>query len=180
MTSPDAKVGRQPDYDPAQLIVEYQAGVWRYLRAMGCDAALAEDLTQDTFVKILQKPFQVYDPAATVAYLRRIARNLFISYQRRAGKVVAVEDIQQFDTEWGNWIQDDSGEEFLDALAECFSRLNERARKALSLRFRERASRTTIAESLGISEHGAKNLMQRAKKQLRDCVDRKINSNGEV
>ena len=42
------------------------------------------------------------------------------------------------------------------------------------LRFAEDNSRQTIAESLGITEHGAKNLMQRAKSQLRQCVEQKI------
>jgi RNA polymerase sigma-70 factor (ECF subfamily) len=31
-----------------------------------------------------------------------------------------------------------------------------------------------IARSLEITEHGAKNLMQRAKKQLRQCVEGKM------
>ena len=31
-----------------------------------------------------------------------------------------------------------------------------------------------IAEGLGITEHGAKNLMQRAKQQLRACVEQKL------
>lgn len=176
MTTSSAQVNRHSDYDPAQLIHDYQAGVWRYLRAMGCEASLAEDLTQDTFLKVLQKPFEVYDPVATAAYLRRIARNLFISHQRRAGKVVAVEDIQQFETIWTKWILDSNGEDFLDALAACFERLSERAKQALRMRFKDNLARVEIAENLEISEHGAKNLMQRAKKQLRDCVDRKINS----
>ena len=34
-------------FDPVQLIETYQAGVWRYLRAMGCEASLADDLTQE-------------------------------------------------------------------------------------------------------------------------------------
>ncbi len=178
MTSSSASVDRQSNFDPAQLIIDYQAGVWRYLRAMGCDATLAEDLTQDTFLKVIQKPFEVYDPAATAAYLRRIARNLYISHQRRAGKVITVENIQQFETVWMEWVRDPNGEGFLDALATCYEMLTERAQQALKLRFRDHMARGKIAEKLDITEHGAKNLMQRAKKQLRDCVDRKVNSDG--
>ncbi len=178
MTTSSARVDRQSNFDPAQLINDYQTGVWRYLRALGCDASLAEDLTQDTFLKVIQKPFEIYDPAATAAYLRRIARNLYISHHRRAGKVVAVENIQQFEMVWTEWVRDANGEMFLDALATCFDGLTERAQAALKLKFREQMSRAEIAESLELTEHGAKNLMQRAKKQLRDCVDRKVNSDG--
>jgi RNA polymerase sigma-70 factor (ECF subfamily) len=41
------------------------------------------------------------------------------------------------------------------------------------MRFRDRFSRAEIASALAISESGAKNLMQRAKKQLRTCVEGK-------
>lgn len=56
-------------FDPERLIEAHQAGIWRYLRALGCDASQAEDLTQETFLAVLQKPFQDYNPAATAAYL---------------------------------------------------------------------------------------------------------------
>jgi RNA polymerase sigma-70 factor (ECF subfamily) len=42
------------------------------------------------------------------------------------------------------------------------------------MRFADEASREEIAAALGISEHGAKNLMQRAKHQLRECVESKL------
>jgi len=51
--------------------------------------------------------------------------------------------------------------------------LSDRARKALEMRFRDQQSREQIAATLEISEHGAKNLMQRAKQQLRACVEKK-------
>lgn len=161
------------DLDPTELIQQHQMGVWRYLRALGCDASLADDLTQDTFLKVLQKPFDHYDDTATAAYLRRIAHNLFISIQRRAGKVVAVEDIQKYEQAWHHWITDDRGDEYIDALRACLERLSDRAKWALEMRFRDKLARIKIAENLEISENGAKNLMQRAKGRLRECVERK-------
>src|SRR4051812_41261943 len=163
-------------FDPAGLIETYQAGVWRYLRAMGCQASLADDLTQDTFVAILQRPFNDVSPAATNAYLRKTALNLLISHQRRAGRVRTVEDVEQLDQEWTRWMGDDDGEAVLAHLRDCFALLTDRARLALEMRFRSEHSRLEIATALDITEHGAKNLMQRAKQQLRECVDRKIAS----
>jgi RNA polymerase sigma-70 factor (ECF subfamily) len=52
--------------------------------------------------------------------------------------------------------------------------LSDRARDALDMRFREKQTRIKIADFLEITEHGAKNLMQRAKQQLRECVENKI------
>lgn len=161
-------------FDPVVLIEAHQNGVWRYLRALGCEPSLADDLTQDTFLAILQRPFEDFDDRATAAYLRRVAHNLLISHYRRAGKVTSVENIEEFDTTWEKWAGNDNGEALLDALAECVEKLTDRARLALDMRFRDRGSRAEIAAALEISEHGAKNLMQRAKKQLRECVEKKV------
>lgn len=161
-------------FDPARLIADHQAGVWRYLRALGCEANLAEDLTQETFLAVLQRPFEEQSPAATAAYLRRTAYHLLVSHHRRSGKVVAVEDIEEWDRTWSRWAGEDHGEDLLAALRDCFRSLGERARLALELRFRDRVSRAGIAAHLQMTEDGAKNLMQRAKQKLRECIERKL------
>jgi RNA polymerase sigma-70 factor, ECF subfamily len=164
---------------PADLIRKYQDGIWRYLRVLGCQPSEAYDLTQETFMAAIQKDFQHFGEAATKGYLRKIAFNFFISYQRRQGRMVPVEDIEALDQGFGEWVRDDSGGEALDRLRECLSRLGERAKSALEMRFRDQMSRAEIADRLGISEHGAKNLMQRAKDKLRDCIDEKSQLNNE-
>jgi RNA polymerase sigma-70 factor, ECF subfamily len=168
-----ATTPQSPGLDPATLIRRYQTGIWRYLRALGCEPSQADDLTQETFLAVLQHPFVDYGPAATAAYLRKVAYNQMVSAQRRAGKVTAVEDIEQFDRAWEDWAGNDEGEARLEALRECLQQLTDRARMALDMRFRDRESRADIAAFLHISEHGAKNLMQRAKQQLRRCIERK-------
>jgi len=161
-------------FDPVRLIQAYQAGIWRYLRALGCEASLAEDLTQDTFLAVLQRPFNDVSPAATSAYLRKTALNLLISHERRAKRMRPVEDIELLDRTWSRWAGDDDGEVVLSHLRNCLGRLTERARMALEMRFRGEHSRQEIAEELEITPHGAKNLMQRAKQQLRECIENKI------
>jgi RNA polymerase sigma-70 factor (ECF subfamily) len=159
--------------DPERLIAEHQAGVWRFLRAAGCEPNLADDLTQEAFLMLLRRPFLEYSRTATAAYLRRIAMNLLINLRRREGRVRLIADPQVFEMVWLQWTGDDSGEELLAALKECFQKLTPRARLSLEMRFRENASREEIAAALGISEHGAKNLMQRSKAQLRTCIEQK-------
>lgn len=165
--------------DPARLINDYQAGVWRYLRALGCEPALADDLTQETFLAVLQRPFQDFGPQAVAAYLRRIAFNLHITHHRRSGKVTAVENLEDLDSAWTRLTADDNGEMLLEALKDCLQGLSDRARRALDMRFRDQQSREEIAAMLEISEHGAKNLMQRAKQQLRACVEKKIKNQND-
>ena len=83
-------------------------------------------------------------------------------------------ELEQVDQTWSKWIGQDDGSEVLEALSECLRQLTKRARWALEMRFRDKLPRAEIAEQLSITEHGAKNLMQRAKKKLRACIDGKM------
>ena len=117
--------------------------------------------------------FEIYSDAATAAYLRRVAYNLFITQRRRARKETLVENMDELNITWEQWAGQDNGDQLMEKLKECLELLSERARGALE-RFRQRLRRIQIARSLEITEHGAKNLMQRAKKQLRQCVEGKM------
>jgi len=165
---------KSTSFDPAQLIADHQAGVWRYLRVLGCDPTEAEDITQETFLAVLEKPFEYLGRAAAASYLRRVAHNLFISVRRRAGKETVLENVEELQDLWTRWAGQDNGEELLEKLKLCMQGLSNRARWALEARFREKKSRVEIAEGLEITEHGAKNLMQRAKRQLRECIQQKM------
>jgi RNA polymerase sigma-70 factor, ECF subfamily len=157
--------------DVARLVREHQTGVWRYLRVLGCPAAEAEDLTQETFLAVLTKPFHDYNRQATAAYLRQVARNLFISSRRRT---VAVTELDEAEAAWLRWAGKDDGQELMNALRACLQKLTDRARQALDMRFGRHASRADIATSLGLTEDGAKNLLQRAKQQLRACIEKTL------
>ncbi len=156
----------------AQLVQQHQVGLWRYLRALGCDAATAEDLVQETFVRVLQHPLELRDGASTEAYLRKVAKNLAISSYRKSRRMQLVGDVELLDRLWDQWAGEDQGEALLEALRRCWQRLRQRAQLALRLRFEQNLSRAQIAQALNMTEHGAKNLMQRAKKALRDCIQR--------
>jgi RNA polymerase sigma-70 factor (ECF subfamily) len=160
--------------DVAGLIKSHQAGVWRYLRMLGCSPTEADDLTQDTFLAVLQRPFNDLGPAATGAYLRKAARNLFLTSKRRNARWATLDELDELEAAWSRWARDDGGQHLLAALEQCLTTLAERARKALELRFREGRSRSEIAAGIGLSEDGAKNLLQRAKQHLRECIERRM------
>ncbi|MGI9470350.1 MAG: RNA polymerase sigma factor [Rubripirellula sp.] len=161
---------------PEELIARHQGGVWRYLRMLGCDDATADDLTQETFLRVLRRDsFIQHSDAATSSYLRRTAYNLLVSLHRKQGRVQTVVEPTVLDEVWDRWAGKDlSGDLAIEALRDCLSALTERAQTALRMRFAEQASRVDIGEALSITDHGARNLMQRAKQQLRDCVDSRL------
>ncbi len=156
------------------LVRAHQTGLWRYLRFLGCEPDLAEDLVQETFLALLEKPFEERGPASTAAFLRRVAKNLYLMRLRKAARTPVFEDIERADQDWRRVSGDDDGEEYVTALRDCFELLGTKARQALGLRFREGLDRRSIARSLGLGEDGIKSLMRRSRAALRDCVRRKI------
>ena len=76
---------------------------------------------------------------------------------------------------WNRWAGKDlTGDVAVEALRHCLTKLTERAQLALQMRFATQSSRVEIGDALGISDHGARNLMQRAKHQLRTCVEEQL------
>ncbi|MCA9139185.1 MAG: sigma-70 family RNA polymerase sigma factor, partial [Planctomycetales bacterium] len=155
--------------DAETLINRHQRGVWRYLRMLGCDDATADDLTQETFLRVLRRDdFVQHNDSATAGYLRRTAYNLLVSRHRKFGRVQTIGEPELLDETWDRWAGKDlTGDAAVEALQQCFKKLTERAQIALRMRFDSSASRLEIGEALGITDHGARNLMQRAKQQLR-------------
>lgn len=162
--------------DAVTLINRHQRGVWRYLRMLGCDDATADDLTQETFLRVLRRRnFVQHNDSATAGYLRRTAYNLLVSRHRKLGRIQTVGEPELLDETWDRWAGKDlTGDAAVEALQQCFKKLTERAQIALRMRFDSSASRLEIGEALGITDHGARNLMQRAKQQLRNCVEEKL------
>jgi RNA polymerase sigma-70 factor, ECF subfamily len=180
-TRSDHHAGDANLLSPAELIRRHQKGVWRYLRMLGCDSSTADDLTQETFLRVLrQDNFVQHNDAATNAYLRRTAYNLLVSMHRKQKRVHTSVEASQIDEIWNRWAgQDLSGDLAIEILQDCLSQITQRAQMALRMRFGTGASRNDIAEKLGITDHGTRNLMQRAKAKLRECVEEKMNQRNE-
>jgi len=159
----------------ADLVRTHQAGVWRYLRFLGCDAGEADDFTQETFLVVLRDGFEQRSKAQTAAYLRTVARNRLLMSRRRRKCRPAEVDLEAAEAVWAEVAGDDGLDGYLAALAECLqSAIAPRARQALELQYRERASRAAIAAELDLAVEGVKTLLRRARDALRQCVERKI------
>ena len=122
-----------PRHDPTDLVRAHQAEVWRYLRLLGAPAALADDLTQETFLSVLQRPFEDRGPAAAAAYLRLVARHLFLKDRRAAALRPQPMELAELDAAFARLCGADGGDGYLAQLGQCLERLAERSREALTL-----------------------------------------------
>lgn len=163
--------------DIAALVRTHQAGIWRYLRALGCGAAEAEDLTQETFLEVLRRPFEQRNEKSSAAYLRLVARHQMLMVRRKGGREVGLAEVEGIDAEWNEYAGDDGGGLKVEALKECLKGLDERERRALELRYKDEIPREEIGRALDLSDGGVKNLMERARDKLKRCMERRLKEN---
>lgn len=157
--------------DVTALVRAHQAEVWRYLRYLGASAELADDLTQETFVQLLRAPFVARSPAATVAWLRTVARNFYIKSFRRPPFATA--DLDAIEAAWTEFAGDDGGAAATDLLRQCVERLDGRARDVVRWHYEERLGREAIGDRLGLGTDGVKSLLRRTRAALRACIERR-------
>jgi RNA polymerase sigma-70 factor (ECF subfamily) len=158
---------------PAELVRRHQADVWRYLRLLGCDASLADDLTQEAFLEVIRRPFDYRGRAEALAYLRKVARNRFLMAVRRTRRAPTHEQLEAAEAVWAENIGDD-GDAWLEAIDECVAQLSGRPAEAIELCYRQQLSRETIAERLGMQPDGVKTLLRRTREVLRECVEKRL------
>jgi RNA polymerase sigma-70 factor (ECF subfamily) len=158
---------------PAELVQRHQAAVWRYLRYLGCSETQADELAQETFLAVLEKPFEQRCNAATAAYLRTVARNRFLAVMRKEKHGSTAADLEIAEQVWSQ-TPGAGTDEYLDSLDDCLRELTDRARRAIELRYRDDRSRRDIAAALEMTEDGVKTLLRRTREVLRECVERKV------
>lgn len=160
--------------DLAALMREHQAGVWRYLRALGAEPNLADDITQETFLAVYRKPFEQRSRGQTIAYLRIVAKNLFLKSRRKAGREVAVAELEHVEAEWTDLVGKEDGAELVTALKECLGQLDEKPKQALDLQYKEGKQRIEIADAMGMTDDGIKTLLRRTKARLKKCMELRV------
>ena len=74
------------DLDPAEVVRDHRARIYRYLLSMARDPDVAEDLTQETFLRALRGLGALRDRAALVSWLDRVATNVFLDGVRAEGR----------------------------------------------------------------------------------------------
>ena len=166
---------QHPPLTATELVRAHQAGVWRYLRYLGCDPSLADDLTQETFVAVLQNLPENRGQAAVASYLRTAARRQFLQAMRKRGKTPEAVELDLADEVWAQTLGTDDGSEAIRALDDCREKLTDRAQAAIDAKYTQRMSREQIAESLEMSVDGVKTLLRRTRLKLRECIERKLN-----
>ena len=170
-----------------QLIVEYQHRLLRYLLYLTGNRELAEDLFQETWMRVLLRGAQFNGNARFDTWLFTIARNLVIDFRRRRTTASLeemsekAEDERPFEvassdpTPFDNYLTRQNGA----LVAEALLSLEPLHREVLVLRFHEELALDQIAAVTGAPLSTVKSRLYRGLAALRPRVEQATRRHGE-
>lgn len=152
------------------LFERHHAGVFQYCLQMTRQRAASEDLTQDVFMRLLQKAGTFRGDGSFRAWMFNIARNVALDHlrsgQRRKTDTGADGAMDAYLVDNRSAEQDASGREDLGYLAKALARLPEAAREVIWLGRFEFDSYDELGQALGCNAGTARVRMHRAMRQL--------------
>ena len=160
----------------AELYDSHYDAVYRYCYYRVGDAELAQDLTAEVFVRMVEKlhRFKVRG-RPLLAWLYTIARNLTADLYREKGKVahLALDEASALAAgDESDLAQAVDRSLRADCLAAALDHLTEDQRRVILLKFMEGRSNGQVARILNKSEGAVKSLQHRALSALRRAIER--------
>jgi RNA polymerase sigma-70 factor (ECF subfamily) len=145
-----------------------------YVVSVVGNAATADDIVQDAFLRLLRSPPAITDPQQLRAFVFRIASNLMIDHWRHQ-RLEQVED--------GGPAQEPAvaaaNIPLRVDMARAFKRLRPQQRQLLWLAYVEGAGHREIAEALGLGRLSVRVLLYRARNRLARLIDPGNRGDGE-
>lgn len=160
------------------LFLDAQSDLRAFIGAMVRDPAAREDVFQEVSM-ILWKSFQKYDPTRPFgAWARGIAaRKILEDYRLRTRlpESVPPEVIEELALAFEPDVAREAWQVREKALQKCIEQLPQRSGEIVGDRYAKGRSIEEIAEHTGMSADAIYQALSRLRKQLRDCVSRRLN-----
>ena len=179
--------------NPERWVDDHGDVLYRYALARVREAAVAEDLVQETFVAALKAQDRFTGQSAERTWLTGILKHKLIDYYRKNAREVPFDPLEplppalaaQFDanghwqaaTGFGpqDWGPDAAGaaanQEFWEIVDSCLGKLPPRAAQAFALRELEDLPGEEICQVLQVTATNLWVLLHRARMQLRRCLE---------
>lgn len=154
------------------LMLKYQKLVYGFNMKMLKNKEIAEDITQETWVKLVRNAHQFKPTGSVKSWVLSISRNLVIDHFRQTKKWMDLDD-----EKWDSIADTQSDIEELFALQErsealksAFDELSENQKIILSMILIEELNQSEVSVKLGISVGAVKASLFRAREQLRKTM----------
>lgn len=148
-----------------ELLDRYQAAVYNLAYRFLNDANEAEDIAQETFLRLYRTANRYKPQASLRTYLFRIAKNLCIDFLRKK-RPEPMEHLPE------KMVQDSPLDQLeraqaLEIIFNCIDKLPENQRMAILLRHTSGLRYQEIADVMGLTVSAVESLLVRARKTLR-------------
>ncbi|MHC4363316.1 MAG: RNA polymerase sigma factor [Planctomycetota bacterium] len=162
------KGGRREAAD--ELVDKYYEQIYLYMRRLGHNSSISEDLTQESFLQAWQHIGQLRNDGSLNSWFYHIASNVSKLYWRRhRGKESTILD--GFDVADERGREERIGDfEQLERLREAIGCLSRKHREAVTLHYMQHLTISEAAEAAGIREGTFKSRLNRALKNLRKQI----------
>jgi RNA polymerase sigma factor (sigma-70 family) len=149
------------------LYERYLPRIFGYFHARLRHREMAEDLTSDVFIRVLQKAGTfAADKGCFAAWIFGIARNLLIDHYRKSRPEVDLETVLEIAGDDDTTVRAEQSVQLKRARA-LLTQLSPEQREIVLLRLWDGLSYQEIAEALGTKENAAKVTFCRALKKLK-------------
>ena len=156
----------------AQIIGAYKDGLILYLNSYVCDISLAEELTEETFVKLVLKRPCFSGDSAFKTWLYTIARHVAIDFLRRRRQDVSTEECMELVDQQANLEREFLKQEQKIQLHDAMKHLKPEYRQVLWLYYFADFSNKDIAKILGKTTHNVEMLASRARQALKNILNK--------
>ncbi len=155
--------------DIEELYHRYFTAVYKYLFSISQDKHIAEELTQETFFKALQKIDDFRGQCDVRVWLCQIGKHAYYDYLRKKGRLFSIEEEQESIQE-RSLEQDLEIKESVWGLHRILHDLKEPYKEVFYLRTFGEMPFREISSLFGKSESWAKMTYLRAKKKIREAM----------
>lgn len=157
-----------------EIVGDYKDGLILYLNGYVNNVFIAEELTEDTFFRLITKRPRYSNKSTFKSWLYAIGRNVAVDFIRRNSKLIGtpIEDMENYLSEEQSLEQSYIKEERKMMLHKALSDLATDYRTILWLVYFENFSNKEIATIMKKSDRQIKNLLYRAKKTLKTKLDK--------
>lgn len=156
--------------DMEELYNQYFTVVYKYLFSISQDKHIAEELTQETFFKALQKIDGFRGQCSIRVWLCQIGKNAYYDYLRKNRRLVPAEE-ETRGTALGSMELDLEKKVTVQRLHRILHNLNEPYKEVFSLRVFSELSFRDISSLFGKSESWAKMTYLRARKKIQEVME---------
>ncbi len=144
-----------------------------FFRRRVTDDQLAEDLLQETFVRVHNGLASLQEQERLAAWVYRVAHNTLVDYFRKgfaSKEVLTIDDAGPDDIPEENDSAENYNEEISAGLECIVQRLPPRYREAIELAELKGVTQAEVGARLGLSLSGAKSRVQRGREKLKDLL----------